>query len=62
MEPPKRSGNSQSSRVLSTGSVSSVELDALLSKLTSGDIDDQRTAAGGNNNTEFRNLPHGLFL
>lgn len=51
MEPPKRSGNSRQGRVVSSGSAESVELDALLSKLTSDNIEDRRSAAGENSNT-----------
>lgn len=53
MEPPKRSGNSCKGRVVSGGSAESVELDALLSKLSSDNIEDQRTAAGENSNTIY---------
>jgi hypothetical protein len=51
VEPPKRSGNSHQGRVVSSGSAESVELDALLSKLTSDNIEDRRSAAGENSNT-----------
>ncbi|KAF5476056.1 hypothetical protein F2P56_007799 [Juglans regia] len=46
MEPPKRSGNSHQGRVAYAGSIEIVELEALLSKLTSDNIEDQKTAAG----------------
>lgn len=46
MEPPKRSGNSHQGRVAYAGSIEMVELEALLSKLTSDNIEDQKTAAG----------------
>lgn len=49
MESPKRSGNSHQGRVAYTGSIEIVELEALLSKLTSDNIEDQKTAAGERN-------------
>ena len=50
MEPSKRPGNSHQGRVVSTGSAEGAELDILLSKLTSDNIEDQRSAAGDNRN------------
>lgn len=46
METPKQSGNSNQRWVVNAGSIEIVELEALLSKLTSDNIEDQRTAAG----------------
>ncbi|KAF3959604.1 hypothetical protein CMV_015600 [Castanea mollissima] len=45
VEPSNRPGNSHQGRVVSTGSAEGVELDILLSKLTSDNIEDQRSAA-----------------
>lgn len=53
MEPSKRPGNSHQGRIVSTGSAEGVELDILLSKLTSDNIEDQRSAAGDHRNIRF---------
>lgn len=53
VEPSKRPGNSHQGRVVSTGSAEGVELDILLSKLTSDNIEDQQSAAGDNRNKNF---------
>lgn len=53
VERPKRSGNSRHRRVVSTGSAEGVELDILLSKLTSDNIEDKRSGAGEKSNKNF---------
>lgn len=45
MEPPKRFGNSWPGRPTAC-SIEGVDIDALLSKLTTGNIEDQQAAAG----------------
>ena len=46
MEPPKRLGNLRLCMATSDGSTGFIELDTLIAKLSSSEIEDQRSAAG----------------